>query len=210
MLKRTPSLESRLTEPSISYDRLAQSTEFINKPEVGEINEEHQHQGSISSRVYRAYLKAVGRPLSLLVIISLLFMQASKNASDLWLAHWVSSSGNSSAQDVTTTSVPVTFLPFIVHPETSPTESPKIPSYNVHERAYQLPPDSWVDLIVEQIPIVRDFDPEIKYFFTIFILIGVSNSIFTLARAFLFAYGGVQGGRKMHLKLLSIVVKVEK
>lgn len=53
-----------------------------------------------------------------------------------------------------------------------------------------------------------DFDGSIKYYMTIYgILVGV-NTIFTLFRAFLFAYGGVRAATKIHKTLLKVIIKV--
>ena len=49
---------------------------------------------------------------------------------------------------------------------------------------------------------------DVKYYFTVFILIGVANSCFTFARAFLFAYGGIRGAYKIHALLLQSILKV--
>ena len=213
LLKRAPSSQSLQSDHSITYDRMAHSADFINKPEnpLAEFNEEHQHQGSISSDVYKAYFMAVGRTLSVLVLISLFCMQASKNASDLWLAHWVSETGNHSSPSITTTTMGVpTFLPSSGDDGKFSLNS----SYNVVFRNAQdsndpfEESDSVFEVIGNHIPMVRDLEPDVKYYFTVFILIGVANSVFTLARAFMFAYGGVQGGTKIHLSLLRVVLKV--
>uniref|UniRef100_A0AAF5CW95 ABC-type xenobiotic transporter n=1 Tax=Strongyloides stercoralis TaxID=6248 RepID=A0AAF5CW95_STRER len=48
-----------------------------------------------------------------------------------------------------------------------------------------------------------------KYFFKIYIIIALSNTIFTLLRSFTFANGGIVATRKLHSKLLSIVFKAK-
>lgn len=47
-----------------------------------------------------------------------------------------------------------------------------------------------------------------KYYLTIYSLLAVLNSIFTLIRAFIFAYGGIQAAVTMHKQLLKIVMRV--
>ncbi|KAG5450317.1 Multidrug resistance-associated protein 7 [Clonorchis sinensis] len=50
---------------------------------------ESQAFGAIDSYVYWSYFRAVGAFLSIGVLLSLFLMQASRNASDWWLSHWV-------------------------------------------------------------------------------------------------------------------------
>lgn len=49
-----------------------------------------------------------------------------------------------------------------------------------------------------------------KYYLMIYSLLAVSNSVFTLIRAFLFAYGGLQAAIIMHKQLLRIIIRVNK
>ena len=55
---------------------------------------------------------------------------------------------------------------------------------------------------------VRDHTTDVYYFLTVYIIIGVANSIIVLIRAFLFAYGGIQAAVKIHKSLLSSIVQV--
>ena len=54
----------------------------------GDNDEEAREKGVISRRVCTGYAKAVGVGVSTMVLLSLLFMQLSRNASDWWLAQW--------------------------------------------------------------------------------------------------------------------------
>lgn len=47
-----------------------------------------------------------------------------------------------------------------------------------------------------------------KYYLTVYSLLAVFNSGFTLIRAFIFAYGGIQAAITMHKQLLKIVMRV--
>lgn len=49
---------------------------------------------------------------------------------------------------------------------------------------------------------------EIKFYLSIYGSLGAVNSCFTLARAFLFAYGGVVAAKRLHEKLLAKLFKV--
>lgn len=49
-----------------------------------------------------------------------------------------------------------------------------------------------------------------SYCLTIYAILAVFNSLFTLMRAFMFAYGGIQAAVVMHKQLLKVVVRVRK
>ncbi|KAG7213689.1 hypothetical protein KM043_002932 [Ampulex compressa] len=50
---------------------------------------------------------------------------------------------------------------------------------------------------------------EYSYYLTIYGLLALFNSIFTLIRAFMFAYGGIQAATVMHKQLLKIVIRAK-
>lgn len=47
-----------------------------------------------------------------------------------------------------------------------------------------------------------------KYYLTVYSLLAVFNTLFTLIRAFIFAYGGLQAAITMHKQLLKIIIRV--
>lgn len=49
---------------------------------------------------------------------------------------------------------------------------------------------------------------DMKYYLTVYVLLAVFNSIFTLIRAFIFAYGGLQAAITTHKQLLKIIMRV--
>lgn len=51
-------------------------------------------------------------------------------------------------------------------------------------------------------------DRNIMYYLTIYAILAGINSFFTLFRAFLFAYGGIQAAKRVHQKLLKKVIHV--
>lgn len=51
-------------------------------------------------------------------------------------------------------------------------------------------------------------DNGVGYYLKIYAILGLINSVFTLIRAFMFAYGGIQAALSMHKQLLKIVMKV--
>lgn len=150
-----------------------------------EVNKEHQEEGSIRLKVYRAYYNAVGKLVCWFILVSLTAMQASRNMSDLWLAFWVRETSNTTAPN-TTTPLPVTPLP--------------IPTFET------LPDITTGQNYVEELLFFTPLDPQVKYYFSILICIGIANSIFTLCRAFLFAFGGIRGALRIHADLLLAVL----
>ncbi|EFN60726.1 Multidrug resistance-associated protein 7 [Camponotus floridanus] len=50
---------------------------------------------------------------------------------------------------------------------------------------------------------------DMKYYLTVYILLAVFNSIFTLIRAFIFAYGGLQAAITTHKQLLKIIMRAK-
>lgn len=52
--------------------------------------EESKKEGAVAFHVYRAYWRAVGWGMALAILFSLLLMQATRNAADWWLSHWIS------------------------------------------------------------------------------------------------------------------------
>ena len=59
--------------------------------------------------------------------------------------------------------------------------------------------------------IYRDSDvgDDVKYYLTVYAIIAISNTLFSLMRAFLFAYGGICAARTIHSKLLKTVIKAK-
>ena len=125
----------------------------------------------------------MGKCLGLLIIISVAIMQTSKNGADYWLSRWT----EDQSQNLTCDRDPMGFLRGEYEPE------------------YR-----------ESMPISYFFrmydDNEQKdrsmYFLTVYICIAAANTLFTLLRAFLFAYGGVEAATNLHASLLNRLLKV--
>eukprot|EP00891_Asterochloris_glomerata_P003413 jgi/Astpho2/3413/e_gw1.00054.14.1_t len=114
-----------------------------------EIQQEQRQIGHVRWAVYASYGRAVGLRLSLLVFLSLLLMQASRNANDLWLSFWVS-------------------------------------------HKLQVPHSA--------------LTPDVKFYLYILVSIAAANSVFTLVRAFSFAFGGLAAAQCLHEQLLQAVI----
>lgn len=51
--------------------------------------QETRQYGNLARNVFACYWNAVSTPLALTVLLSVVFMQITRNLSDAWLAHWV-------------------------------------------------------------------------------------------------------------------------
>ncbi|CAK9830297.1 ATP-binding cassette sub-family C member 10 [Anthophora retusa] len=54
-----------------------------------------------------------------------------------------------------------------------------------------------------------DYDLTTNYYLTVYALLAVFNTIFTLMRAFMFAYGGIQAAIAIHKQLLKVVIRAK-
>nr|XP_022903100.1 multidrug resistance-associated protein 7 [Onthophagus taurus] len=131
------------------------------------LEEEFRESGTVQFGVYKSYWKAIGHLLSLLVILSLVTMQTSRNLTDWWLSIWVTNSNEKNTTNLTQ------------HYEDYHTNSFKFEG---------------------------DLEESIKYYMLIYILLACLNSVFTLCRAFLFAYGGIVAALSIHKSLLKNIM----
>lgn len=54
-----------------------------------------------------------------------------------------------------------------------------------------------------------DYNMSTNYYLTVYTLLAIFNTLFTLMRAFMFAYGGIQAAISIHKQLLKIVVRAK-
>ncbi|KAG9350239.1 hypothetical protein JZ751_026593 [Albula glossodonta] len=152
----------------------------------GIVGEEQKQMGVVAWKVYRSYGLAVGTCLTLFILLSLLFMQASKNVSDWWLSHWISH-----LKDSSNTSLSVLIFRDLSYPLL------RFPNGMMY---------LWEERLVETASKVN-ITPEIKYYLTVYGSIAAANSIFTAFRAFLFAHGAICAASVIHNRLLGRVLK---
>jgi len=164
----------------------SQSFELTNGQNEGcDLNEEFQQEGTIKFHVFKSYYKAVGPFLFWMIILSLITMQASRNLSDLWLAYWISQTGQGNSSDSGNTTIPTptpTFETILQDSGGLNLGNNSVPYINFkHDTDEENPAFEWsiTDAFVDYIPFVDGLDPEVKFYFSIFILIGLANSVFT-------------------------------
>ncbi|XP_067681975.1 ATP-binding cassette sub-family C member 10-like [Haliotis asinina] len=159
------------------------------------VEEEEQEKGVVKLEIYKTYWLAVGKCLSPLVLLALFLMQASRNISDWWLSYWVTNShapntsisGNSSSHMISTWYPQEYFYiatPFMSSSAPSVTNSTIVPS-----------------------SITTYAEDNITFYLNVYGCLAGANTIFTLFRAFLFAYGGICAARVVHKNLLSSILK---
>uniref|UniRef100_A0A914YMM3 Uncharacterized protein n=1 Tax=Panagrolaimus superbus TaxID=310955 RepID=A0A914YMM3_9BILA len=142
------------------------------------VAEEESRAGTVKLGVYWSYLRATGYALSIAIASSIIIMQISKNLSDAWLSKWtVNSTTNENYTFDKEYTVPVIF---------------KDLSYPLGERS--------------SLPIKDEDWDRTKYFLTVYVILAAINTLITLIRAFLFALGGIISARKLHQKLLKVVL----
>ncbi|NXD78404.1 MRP7 protein, partial [Halcyon senegalensis] len=148
--------------------------------------EEEKKEGAVAFQVYKAYWLAVGSCLSLSILFSLLLMQASRNVSDWWLSHWISS-----ISQTANTSVMVC--------------SPSLPSPELllFSIAGLVSPIQALD----STPVPSNSSLDVNFYLIVYGSIAGANSLFTILRAFLFAYGTIHAATVIHSRLLQRVLK---
>uniref|UniRef100_A0AC35FY07 Uncharacterized protein n=1 Tax=Panagrolaimus sp. PS1159 TaxID=55785 RepID=A0AC35FY07_9BILA len=139
---------------------------------------EESRAGTVKLGVYWSYLRATGYALSIAIVSSIIFMQISKNLSDAWLSKWTVNS--------TTTNDNFTLL------STEGVSDYKDITYPLGVRA--------------NLPIKDEEWDRTKYFLMVYVVLAAINTLITLVRAFLFAFGGIISARKLHQKLLKVVL----
>ena len=209
--------EELLDEVSRGKDTKADSEELVLQDRENPhyqaadlFDEEEQNVGDVDWKLYLTYFKACGFLLCVMTFISLFLMQASKNISDWWLTYWTDNinttlptHGNASIGFASFSSTE-TF-------DMSPSRGTSFSFYHVnllsmnheHGETYQhlsLPYRVDVEHTEKH---VYDY----RFYLLIYGLIALSNSVFSLCRAFSFAVANIRASVKIHEQLLDSVLK---
>ncbi|XP_040329530.1 ATP-binding cassette sub-family C member 10 isoform X2 [Herpailurus yagouaroundi] len=153
------------------------------------LQEESKKEGAVAFHVYQAYWRAMGQGLALAILLSLLLMQATRNAADWWLSHWISQlkADKNSSQEAPAPSSPgstgllsaqlLLFSPGSLYTSVSPL--PKA---------------------------APNGSSDIRFYLTVYATIAGVNSLCTLLRAVLFAAGTIRAAATLHHRLLRRVL----
>ncbi|KAF5400099.1 Multidrug resistance protein 7 [Paragonimus heterotremus] len=150
--------------------------------------------GSITSHVYRSYLRAVGYGLAIGVLISLCLMQGSRNAADWWLARWVQYSSSSSSperfgmRNVSMTRAEPMFLSSLVR-------LPMVPVI--------FEPESWSNLTPAQ-----NYSST-SFYLSVYGAIVGGHVVVTAFRAVLFALSGLAAAARVHQGALNTILHAQ-
>ncbi|XP_046714407.1 ATP-binding cassette sub-family C member 10, partial [Silurus meridionalis] len=162
-----------------------QEEDLTNEPVSEEglctIGEEQKQMGTLAWTVYKSYWMAVGRCLAVSVLLSLLFMQGAKNVSDWWLSYWISNSKVNGSELVSLTASRLSAL-VLLSADSLLFPSPARASFG-------------------------NTSSELKFYMTVYGSLAAANTVFTAARAFLFAYGAIHAATVIHRRLLDNVLK---
>ena len=155
--------------------------------------DESRQRGAIRRRVLRTYLAQIGGPLVLLILLSMVLMQGSRNYNDWYLGQWaedttVNNQNGSTTQSTTATTQSAPRFSSVSSPHTAPLHS----------------------LLSLSTPLLSSSeiggDPSGLSHLRILCYIAAFNSLAALFRAFIFAYGGLTAARHMFDRLLSHVL----
>ncbi|XP_072239695.1 ATP-binding cassette sub-family C member 10 [Leuresthes tenuis] len=147
---------------------------------------EQKQVGRLAWRVYQSYWFAVGGVLATSILMSLLLMQASKNASDWWLSHWISELKNNGSTWTNGSSSAAVSSPHLL---------------------LLSPGGLLLPLSSMQAFLSNSTSLDVKFYLTVYGSIAIVNTVFTALRAFLFAYGVICAASTIHNRLLDRVVK---
>ncbi|NXT68523.1 MRP7 protein, partial [Chaetops frenatus] len=148
--------------------------------------EEEKKEGAVAFQVYKAYWMAMGSCLAISILFSLFLMQASRNISDWWLSYWISSISQTANTSVMACSAS---LP-----------SPELLLFSTAGLVSAIQ-----DL--DKTPAPPNGSVDVNFYLIVYGSIAGANSLFTITRAFLFAYGALRAAAVIHNRLLQRVLK---
>lgn len=174
-------------------------------------------QGTVGWWVVCLYLRSVGYFLSIIIIMSMVLMQLSQNFTFLWLTFWV--------RNRTTNSTNVTDV-LIEAPHENTTMLDH--GFNAVDSVIHTIINNTLKLVdkilkngtsVRNETIVTTLPPPVEqltavpvysndFYLEMYFALAGLNLVFTVMRAFLFAYGGVKAAKKIHRILLKTIVRV--
>ncbi|KAM6185957.1 ATP-binding cassette sub-family C member 10 [Rhynchocyon petersi] len=179
------------TEQSVWNPEKAKEGQEVEKSTSSRLlQEESKKEGAVAFHVYQAYWRAMGCGLGLAILFSLLLMQATRNAADWWLSHWISelkATKNGSQEAVDTTS-----------PVSSGLFSPQLLLFS---------PGSLYAPVLPLPRVAPNGSSDIRFYLTVYAAIAGVNSLCTLLRAVLFAAGTLRAATTLHRRLLHRVLK---
>ncbi|XP_077967983.1 ATP-binding cassette sub-family C member 10-like [Styela clava] len=159
------------------------------------MTEEEKAVGTVAFSVYKSYWLAIGSCLAFSILVFLLLMQGSKVMSDWWLSHWVTNMKPNASIDglhyISQHGAGNLYFTSL-HPQFNQPLSISITTYTT---------------FLKGVDFVSSMSSDTKWYLMIYGCIAASNSLFTLFRSFLFAYGGIKAAHVLHSALLKGILQ---
>ncbi|XP_061703905.1 ATP-binding cassette sub-family C member 10 [Cydia pomonella] len=165
--------------------------------------DEAMSEGTVGWWVLGLYLRSVGFFLSIAIILSLILMQLSQNFTFVWLTFWVRSKSRNiteTAAHENTTTLDHGFNAIDTVIDTIMNMSQQFISHLDRN----VTPTIRLDAPANVTPSSDD-----DFYLEVYFGLAGLNLLFTVMRAFLFAYGGVQAATRIHKILLRVVTKAK-
>lgn len=180
--------------------------------------QEAMSEGTIGWWVLGLYIRSVGFFLTTTIILSLVLMQVSQNFTFLWLTYWVRNNvKNSTALNVMTLNDHITEKTSILDHGINSVENAihglintTIALFDGTNKANQIPFNNVPNEELTIQPLLANTTAVYtdNFYLEIYFGLAALNLVFTIMRAFLFAYGGVKAASRIHKVLLKVIVKV--
>lgn len=163
--------------------------------------------GSVGWWVICLYLRSVGLFLSVSIVISLILMQLSQNYTFLWLTFWIKNRATNS-----TTLNSNTLLESPHETQTVMDHGFNIMDNVIHRILNGSLPVFHNTELVTKSPNIPDLQLTVRYddnfYLEMYFVLAGLNLLFTVMRAFLFAYGGVKAAGRIHRILVNVIMRV--
>ncbi|CAH8502372.1 unnamed protein product [Heterobilharzia americana] len=169
----------------------------LNGADTDDVTTEHMAIGSITPHVYKSYIRAVGYLLTFFILLSLVLMQGTRNASDWWLSYWIQDRNLSSSLSYKSVS----------------DQGDLFPVHSINYKAFFS--DSKHDAsLISCNPSITDMqtagsvhNSTSAYHLQVYAFIVTSNIIATVFRAVVFAFGGLIAAAVVHESALDTILE---
>lgn len=179
-------------------------------------------QGTVGWWVIGLYLRSVGYFLTVIILMSMVLMQLSQNFTFLWLTFWVKNRPNNSTnvtdfigvsdipheiENTTILDHGFTAVDSIIHSIVNRTLDMM---NNFRENTTTVQPETMTSMskpidvqLAASVPVYTN-----DFYLEMYFALAGANLVFTIMRAFLFAYGGVKAAQRIHRILVKTIVRV--
>ncbi|KAI5642716.1 ABC transporter transmembrane region domain-containing protein [Phthorimaea operculella] len=205
--------ESIGEEPAKPIEVVKDNSDTVSRNSLED--DESMSQGTVGWWVVCLYMKAIGIFLSISIFLSLVLMQLSQNFTFLWLTYWLKNrpKNATSVESQVKLSEPHETASLMDHGFNAfdnilhTVLNTSLAIYNT----INSPANTTEEL--KTVPLTAPINASSSYndnfYLEIYFGLAGLNLVFTVMRAFLFAYGGVKAAAKIHKHLLRVIVKAK-